>query len=98
MGFRVVLSTRPTIKMSDLLSIFSLWHNVSSCVSRRSELVERAAYSEALAGSDASVTCYRRTENIFVAAIVVAEHEFVQIQRQICSAHAVVRADNPALE
>src|SRR5262245_27923426 len=94
----MVFTARPTEKMRDFLSIFSLWHNAFSRVSRTSGLIERAAFPEALAGSDASVTCYRSAENILVMSIVEPKDELIQVQRQILSAHAVIRADYTAFQ
>src|SRR5579885_2381185 len=54
--------------------------------------------SEASASSSASASCYRRAENVRVLAIVVAELEFRQIERQVLPADVMIRADHATLQ
>ena len=99
MSFRMVFTARPTKEVKDLLPILSLWHNAfSCCVSRIQRSVEGAAFSEALARSDASVACYGSTEDVFVVPVVVPKHKLIQIERQVLPAHAVIRPNNTALQ
>src|SRR5216684_3230651 len=62
--------------------------------------VESACWcvAEAPASPDASASSYRCPENVFRLPIVVAEHKFVQIERQILLAHLVIAAHDSALE
>ena len=46
----------------------------------------------------ASGVCNRRSENVGIHAVVVAELEFCNVKRQVFLADLVVGADNPALE
>ncbi len=82
--------------MNDLLSIF-LRHGLSSS-GIPTEVALDGACSEAPASPGASVACYSRTKNIFVVPIVESKNKLVQIQRQIFSAHAVIRANNATFQ
>ncbi len=58
----------------------------------------RLFLAETDASDLASATCYRRSKHIGIAAVVVPELKFSDIQRQIFGAHFVECADNAALE
>src|SRR5438445_6518667 len=57
-----------------------------------------SSLAETVASDRASAACYRRTEDIDVLAIVVAEFKFSDVQRQIFAAYLVIGADNAALQ
>lgn len=86
------------IPPNNLLPVLSLWHNVSSRVSRTRKLVEQAAFSEAVARSHASVACYSSSENVFVLAVVEPKYKLVKVQREVLPADAVIRAKHSALQ
>ena len=54
--------------------------------------------AEASASSDASASCYCLSENVRVLAVVVAELELVQVERQIFLRDIVIGADHATLE
>ena len=58
----------------------------------------RFRLAETDASDHASAACYRRTKNIRVVAVVIAELELSNVQRQVLGAHLVERADNAAFE
>jgi hypothetical protein len=110
MSFQMVFATRPTKEMDDLLRILTFWHIAFSRASKTLIFFESAAFSEALARSDASVACYRIAENdasvacyriaenVFILPIVESVDEFVQVQRQILPRHVVIDANDSALQ
>src|ERR1700687_2621600 len=74
---------------SVLLRIFGLRHGV---VTSEIALTARAFWTrdaEAPASSDASASCYRRSEDVGVLAVVMAELKLGEIQRQILLAYVV---------
>ena len=58
----------------------------------------RSSLAETDASDLVSAACYRRPEHIGVAAVVVPELKFGDVERQIFCAHLVERADHAALE
>src|SRR5438132_9688773 len=97
MGFMVILATRTTVKVSDFLPIF-LSHACDSVTSTAVATDDAALPAEATAASDASAVCYRFPEHVGVVPVVVAEHELVQVEREVFSADVVIRADDAALQ
>src|SRR5438128_2476531 len=53
--------------------------------------------AETVTSDRASAACYRSLENLRVMAMIVAELEFCDVQRQVLFADVVERADNAAL-
>ncbi len=58
----------------------------------------RLSLAETDASDLASAACYRRSERIGVATVVIAELKFGNVQQHIFGAHLVECADNTALE
>src|SRR5262249_28611496 len=54
--------------------------------------------AEASAATGASAGCYGASEQVGIFAIVVAEDEFVQVERQILARDVVIGAENAALQ
>src|SRR5439155_24808310 len=77
MSFKMILGTRPTVEMQNLLSVPRLTH------------LSAISVAEASGVSDASASCYGVPENIPVLAVVKPESKFVQVQRQILPADMV---------
>ena len=86
MSFKMILGTRPTVEMQNLLSVPRLTH------------LSAISVAEASGVSDASASCYGVPENIPVLAVVKPESKFVQVQRQILPADMVKRAYHSALQ
>jgi hypothetical protein len=57
-----------------------------------------SSLAETVASVRVSAACYRRSENVDVLAVVVAELKFRDVQRQILLADLVIGTDNAALE
>ena len=58
----------------------------------------RSQIAETFASVRVSAPCYSFAEDVFGLAIVIAELELRQIQRQIFLANVVIGADDPALQ
>src|SRR5688572_1274795 len=97
MGLRVILSARPTVKMSNLLSVLFRHSSFPSGNATEAGLVYHAC-SEAPSSRGASVGCYRGTKDIFSVPIVETKNKLVEIQRQIFSGHAVISSDHATLQ
>jgi hypothetical protein len=54
--------------------------------------------AEASASSDASASCYGRSEDVLVLAIVMAELKLIQVQRQVFFADVMIRTDHASLK
>src|SRR5690349_10453547 len=95
-SLRMILLTRTTKKMGDLLTVFS--DHVSTSTSEVLTELAVFACSEAQAIQHASVACYCGTEDIFGMSIIETKNELVQIKRQILSRHIVICPDDSALQ
>src|SRR5436190_2046245 len=82
MRLLVILSTRATEEMSDFLAEFTFCHWVSSA-SAIVDTPDAGLHAEARAASHASAGCYGEPEHVGVLAVVVAEDELVQVERQV---------------
>jgi hypothetical protein len=58
----------------------------------------RSQIAETFASVRVSASCYRPFKDVFVLAVVEAEGELIQVQRQIFAADVVIGADNTALQ
>jgi hypothetical protein len=97
--FQFVFLTLVTIEVQDRLRVFGLRHSASAL--GIADSVEGAVWSRdagASASLDASASCYGFAEYVWVLAVVVAELKFRQVERQILSAHIVIRANDATLE
>jgi hypothetical protein len=96
MRFQVILATRTTEKMNDLLSIFCFTHFDASVKASAFALV--SCPSEARASSSASAARYGSTEHVNVLSVVESENKLIQVERQILAANLVIGAHDAALE
>ncbi len=97
--FQFVILTGVAVEEDDLLCGLVL--RLRHCVSPSGIGLAGSACApcaEALASSDASASCYRRSENVRVLAVIVAERKLVQVQGQILLADVVEAAHDAALE
>src|SRR5438876_3726704 len=86
MSFQMILSTRATVKMQNLLPVPHLTH------------LSAISAAEASGVSDASASCYGLPENVLVFAVVKPEGKLVQVQGQILPADMMKRADHSAFQ
>src|SRR5213083_189996 len=99
MSLRVILAARTTVKASDFLPIFL--RHVTDSVSRGSIAVatdDAGQDAEATAAADASAMCYGTSEHVSVLPVVVPEHEFIEVERQVFRADVVIRADDATFQ
>ena len=54
--------------------------------------------AEGSASPVASASCYSRSEDVRVTAVILPELKFVQVEREIFLADIVIRPDDPALQ
>ena len=78
--------------------IFFFWH-VSTVVVQTQTLVVSAwtRDAEAAASSDASASCYRVKENVWILSIVEAPRKLIQVEREVLLTHVVIGADDPVV-
>jgi hypothetical protein len=98
MNLEMILSTGPTKEHDDFLSIAALRHGVSLSEIVLAALVFWMHDAEAPASSIASASCYRRSKNVLILAIVESELKLREVQRQILLADMMVRSNHATLE
>src|SRR6266576_820626 len=97
MRFQMILPTRPTIEMQNLLSIFSLWH-VGSLSGKASIGLVSLRRDEAPSSPRASARWYSLLEDVGVFTVVEPIRKLVQVKREILPADVVVGPDDTPLE
>src|SRR5438046_2244567 len=99
MSLEMIFRAGSTVEHDDLLRISALRHNVS--LSGIGDLIVWAVWTcdaEASASSDASTSCYCRSEDVRILAVIVAKLKLSQIQRQIFLADMMKTSHHTALE
>ncbi len=97
--FQFVVLAGIAVEKDDGLRVLCLRHGVS--LSEILGSIEPAFWphdAEASASSDASASCYSAPENVGVLPVVETKGKLIQVQRQVFAAHAVIGADDTALE
>jgi hypothetical protein len=97
MFFGMILPTRPTIEVQNLLRISSLWH-ATSLAGKASIGLVSLRYAEVPSSLVASAFRYSTLKDVGVSPVIEPIRELVQVERQILSAYIVVCANDATLE
>jgi hypothetical protein len=87
MGFEMILPTRPTKEVKNLLGVFTFRHSASWF-----------ADAGGSASSGVSAFCYRGPEDVGVRAVVVPIRKLVKVQGQVFPANMMKRSNNTSFE